>query len=155
MTPADAPVGSRLRTPAGEVWLRIADGRWVAHPRLAERRSIAQAVAAALAAEPGEWTVATLADDLGVSARSVRTALEGVPHEHRRHGRGLGSGVYLFPAGHPTREAEALALVARGPTTAEAVAEALGVSRCYAAIVLRRAGAVMRRAGQGAVWVAR
>jgi len=137
------------------VWLRVSDGRWVTQPRLAERRTIAQSVAAALAAEPGEWTVPTLADDLGVSSRSVRTALAGIPHERRREGKGAGSGVYLWPAGAPSREDVARRLLAAGPVSAAVAAEALGASTYYAAVVLRRVGARAERAGRSAVWVAR
>jgi len=143
----DVPPGSRLRTPAGETWLLLVDGRWVREVRApAARAGLAAAVRAAIESEPGRWSVPTLADDHGVSDRAIRYALERVEHSRRLHvadGRRMW---LLYPPATDTVEQHARRLLALGPMSASRLARALRVDhgprldRVLAAVGARHSG---------------
>ena len=149
----DVPPGSRLRTPAGDVYLLTAAGWSPARWGDRERAALARAIRAAIESEPGEWSPTTLAEDHGVSTRAIRHALASVPHSRRRGGvRGMD--VRLYPPGWPSREDEARALLARGPMTTAALGRAVGLTEGTSVRRLAQAiGARVEGGGRSAVWV--
>lgn len=111
--------------------------------------ALTAAILAAITAEPGEWSVSTLAEDLDVHPARVARLLTRHPHRRER----VGNSLRLWPADSVDPGVRLRAYLAEPRTRAE-VARYLGLRENAAWRRLRDVGAVARYepAGRRYVW---
>ncbi len=146
----DVPVGSRCRAPTGDLYVLTATG-WV---RQLRPQKLDEVVRAAIALEPGVWSPATLAEDLGVGVRRINAVLRSVPHDRRLVDDTTGRRWHLYPPGAPSRVDTVRDLLKKGPARIAQVAEAVGMAQGGSLhSLLKKAGARATGHTTAAMWV--